>query len=189
MVHDATKSGLNDTVWAPWFSLPTIDTKLRSVKAGTYMCDYDVGEMFLNFMLHPEIRSHTGVDLTQFYPEELVNKSRSVKARWERMMMGFSPSPYFVTKDMLFVERIAKGCRVDEDNVYRLKKVIFNLPGMDSYATTLPWVYKAREDGSIAADIYFYIDDGSPTADTAWESWKACKDLLHLVLLGFARSK
>ena len=145
--------------------------------------------MFLNFMLHPEIRSHTGVDLTQFYPEELVNKSRSVKARWERMMMGFSPSPYFVTKDMLFVERIAKGCRVDEDNVYRLKKVIFNLPGMDSYATTLPWVYKAREDGSIAADIYFYIDDGSPTADTAWESWKACKDLLHLVLLGFARSK
>ena len=175
MVYDATKSGLNDAVWAPWFSLPTIDTKLRSVKAGTYMCDCDVGEMFLNFMLHPEIRAHAGVDLTQLYSEELMKKSRTVKARWERMMMGFSPSPYFVTKDMLFVERIAKGCRFDEDNVYRWKEVILNLPGMISYDTTLPWVYKAREDGSIAADIYFYIDDGSPTADTTWESWKACK--------------
>ena len=38
MVYDATKSYLNDAVWDPWLSLPTIDLKLRSVKAGTYIC-------------------------------------------------------------------------------------------------------------------------------------------------------
>ena len=31
MVYDTTKSGLNNTVWDPWFSLSTIDSKLRSV--------------------------------------------------------------------------------------------------------------------------------------------------------------
>ena len=101
------------------------------------MCDCDVGEMFLNFMLHPDIRSHAWVDETNFYPEELVNKSRSVKDRWERMMMGYSPSPYVVTKDILIVENITKGCRFNGDNVYRWKKVIFNLPGMESCDPTL----------------------------------------------------
>lgn len=51
MVYDATKSGLNDAVWAPWFTMPTVDCHLRAVEAGTFMVDCDMGEMFLNFML------------------------------------------------------------------------------------------------------------------------------------------
>ena len=34
MVYDATKSGLNDSVCAPWFPIPTIDLNLRAVEAG-----------------------------------------------------------------------------------------------------------------------------------------------------------
>ena len=52
-------------------------------------------------------------------------------------MMGYSVSPYFLTKDMLIVKSIAKVCRFDVNNVYRWKKVIFNLPGMESCDPTL----------------------------------------------------
>ena len=91
MVYDATKSGLNESVWAPWVSLPTVESELRAMKVGTFMCDCDVGKMFLNFMMDPRLRSHAGVDLFRLYPEKAVGKSKSVKAQWERMMMEFAP--------------------------------------------------------------------------------------------------
>ena len=119
-------------------SLPPIESELRAINSGTYMCDYDVGEIVLNFMLHPAIRSHIGVNLTQFDPEEVENNSRLVHARWERIMMGYLPSPYFVTKDMIIVENIIKGCRLDLKNVYCWKEVILDLPRMESYDPTLP---------------------------------------------------
>ena len=46
MVYNATKSGLNKAVFAPWFVMPTVDTFLRSTVAGSYMTDCDVGELF-----------------------------------------------------------------------------------------------------------------------------------------------
>ena len=64
MVYDATRSWLNKAVWAPWFPMPTVVSRLWSVVAGTFMTDCDVEEMFLNFMLEPELRPYAGVDLT-----------------------------------------------------------------------------------------------------------------------------
>ena len=61
---------MNAAVWAPWFAMPTIDSHLRAVEAGTFMADCDVGEMFLNFMLEPAIRSHAGVDISKRFPDE-----------------------------------------------------------------------------------------------------------------------
>ena len=49
MVYNGTSSGLNDAVWAPWFSLPTVESHLRAVTNDTFMCDCDLSEMFLNF--------------------------------------------------------------------------------------------------------------------------------------------
>ena len=66
MVYDGTKCGLNDAVWIPSFFLPSVQTHLRAVEEGTYMCDVDVGEMFLNFMAHPSLRKYLGVDLTPY---------------------------------------------------------------------------------------------------------------------------
>jgi hypothetical protein len=57
MACDGTASGLNDMLWAPWFPLPTIDSLLRSLEPGTWMVDNDVGEMFLNFVLHESIQA------------------------------------------------------------------------------------------------------------------------------------
>ena len=64
MVYDGTKSGLNSCIWVPRFPLPTVGTYLRAVEAGTFMGDMDVGEMFLNFVLHESMQALCGIDLT-----------------------------------------------------------------------------------------------------------------------------
>ena len=75
LVYDASKCGLNDTIWAPSFWLPTIDTTLAQVPINGYMADIDLGEMFLNFPLDEKIRSLTGVDVTEVAEElKLTNR-------------------------------------------------------------------------------------------------------------------
>lgn len=66
MVYDGTKSGLNGSIWAPWFALPTIETHLRFVGPDSFMGDMDIGDMFHNFMLHEDLRQVAGIDLTPF---------------------------------------------------------------------------------------------------------------------------
>ena len=53
MVYDASRSGLNDAVWAPWFPMPTVNYHLRAVEVGTFMADCDVGELFFEFYDEP----------------------------------------------------------------------------------------------------------------------------------------
>ena len=79
MVYDATRSGLNKAVWAPWFPMTTVVSHLRSVAAGTYMCDCDVGEMFPNFMLEPKLRPYAGVDITCLFPEDVTASMPSIR--------------------------------------------------------------------------------------------------------------
>ena len=50
MVYDAIRSGVNETVWNPWFSIP-VSSHIRDVDNHTFMADCDVGEITLNFML------------------------------------------------------------------------------------------------------------------------------------------
>jgi len=40
------------------------------------MGDIDIGDMFLNFILHAKVQPHAGVDLTPFFPEELMGGTR-----------------------------------------------------------------------------------------------------------------
>jgi hypothetical protein len=68
LVYDGSVSGLTDAMWMPRFVLPTLNTHLRSVEAGTFLADIDVGEMFLNFILHEAIRVYAGIDLTSHFP-------------------------------------------------------------------------------------------------------------------------
>lgn len=66
MVYDASVSDLNNSIWVPRFPLPTIKTHLRAAEEGTYMANLDVGEMFLNFVLHSDLRALCGVNLTHY---------------------------------------------------------------------------------------------------------------------------
>ena len=42
---------------------------------GTFMGDLDIGEQFLNFILHTKVQPYAWVDFTAYYPEEVVNHS------------------------------------------------------------------------------------------------------------------
>ena len=176
LVYDATKSGLNEACWAPWFALQTCESHLRSVDPGTYMGDADLGEMFLNFPLDKHIRKYAGVDLTELFPDEFEGEG-DFWERWERMLMGFRPSPYCTTREMRRIDQFLRGCRFNPSNVFRWAKVVLNLPGMPNYTSARPRVFKVREDLVMAADLFSYIDDLRNTAPTHMECW----DGLHQV--------
>ena len=173
MVYNATSSGLNGAVWAPWFSLPTVDSHLQAVDPGTFMGDCDISEMFLNFMLDKAIRPYAGVDLTRLFPNEAKDGSKRLWENWTRMLMGYKPSPYITTREICRQQPFLVGDRRDPQNVFRWSKVILNLPGKDNYNPARPRVYKVREDQTtIAADLFVYIDDVRNTAPSEVEGWK-----------------
>jgi len=124
MVYNAMSIGLSNAVWAPWFSLPTVESHLRAVDEGTYMADNDLGEMFLNFMLDVDIRPFAGVDLESLFPEEMFPGVTELYTRWECMLMGFRPSPYLTTQDLMRLEPLLKGNRHDPRNVFRWERVV-----------------------------------------------------------------
>ena len=93
MVYDGTKSGLNASLFAPWFSLPTVDSMVRWVIAGSWLADNDYGDQFLNFPLHPDLQKFCGIDLSQLFPKSGANDAQFVVAVWLRNAMGLKPSP------------------------------------------------------------------------------------------------
>ena len=104
MVYDGTKCGLNGSVWVPRFYMPTLTSHLRTVVEGTYMCDVDIGEMFLNFMLHPTLRTLCGVDLSNYKVDltslEVPTDPEAAKTwlSWNRIAMGLKWSPTRLSK-------------------------------------------------------------------------------------------
>ena len=169
MVYDATKCGLNETIWSPTFLLPTIDTTLRQVGINGWMSDIDLGEMFLNFPLNNKVRKYVGVDLTEIkaaleeagisLPSSGGKDSARLFLRWERCLMGLRCSPYLAVKYFALASEIIKGNREDTSNVFHVKEVILNLPGMSNYDPSKPKVYGVNTNNEIAANFEVYIDD------------------------------
>jgi hypothetical protein len=52
LVYNGSKSGLNESFWAPWFCLSTVDMMCRTLFPNSWCDDNDYGEMFLNFKMH-----------------------------------------------------------------------------------------------------------------------------------------
>ena len=184
MVYDGTKCGLNAAVWVPSFFMPTVQSHLRAVEEGTNMCDVDVGEMFLNFMVHPSVRKYLGVDLTPYQlnydklsSSKVVDSLGKVWVSWNRIAMGLKWSPYQAVKCMHLAEELIRGDRADPNNVFRWDRVRMNLPGPLGYNPSLPWVSKVRDnpDGTtdIAADLFTFVDDLRPTGKDKAEAWRA----------------
>jgi len=70
MVYDASKTGLNASLWVPSFLLPTTDSLIDLLTTSSWMSDIDLGEHFLNFPLHKDLQSHCGMDLRPYYQDE-----------------------------------------------------------------------------------------------------------------------
>ncbi|EJK52624.1 hypothetical protein THAOC_28082 [Thalassiosira oceanica] len=92
IMYDGTGCGLNDFIWAMHFGLPTMRHTLRSLLPGYYQCDGDIGEMFLNFMLHEMLRELSGVSIQLMTRVKLVaygdRRVRTNPFHWERVVFN-----------------------------------------------------------------------------------------------------
>ena len=173
MVYNGSSSGLNSSLWAPWFALPPVEQTVRKVEPGTWGADNDVGEMFLNFWLHDDLQQYCGIDLTKLYPGERENlRTKHHWEVWTRLAMGLRPSPYGAYRNALVAKRVALGDPNDASNPFVWRDVELNLPGDASYSPSRPWVSKRRADGQIASDTDPYVDD--------WRNWAPTKELAWL---------
>ena len=87
--------------------------------------------------------------------------------------MGFFPSLYLVTKNLMVVDQTIRGDRRSRGNIFRWKKIILNLPGTNSHDSSMPWVYKVGWDSEIAGDLYGNVYNERPTASFAIDNWRA----------------
>jgi hypothetical protein len=84
VVFDWDLPGLNETLWAPNFFLPSARSASMSLSFRTWMSDMDFGEMFHNFQMDPRIRPFSGVELGPMAslmkgahtPDESLSKSK-----------------------------------------------------------------------------------------------------------------
>jgi hypothetical protein len=192
MVYNRTSSGLNDVLWVPSFPLPTVDTLLRAVHPHTWMADTDIGEMFLNFVLHRTLRELAGVDVTH-YREASENPTGVCWERWTQCAMGLKPSPYQTTQAMMFAEDVIRGNPSSGKNVFKWDNACLNLPGSETYDPRLPWVYKVQKDGKPAAEFSFYVDDNRTTGNSEGEAWLTARRVAsmcsHLGIQDAARKR
>ena len=94
--------------------------------------------------------------------------------------MGFSLSPYWITKDLMEVEMMIRGNRRSPRNAFGWKNVVLNLLGTLKYDQSMPWAYKVRVDDNVASDIYFYVDDRRLTAGSTKSCWKATQRVCQM---------
>ena len=121
------------------------------------MEDRDIGEMFLNYQLHPSIRKFAGVDVG---PLGLTGEAgRSQWYYWAKNFMGAKPSPFNSVRTQLIAEEIIRGDRHDTTNAFQWKGVKLNLQGTKAYKPNQAWIVRIREDGTLASDFVTFVDD------------------------------
>jgi hypothetical protein len=87
--------------------------------------------------------------------------------------MGLRTSPYQAVQGMLWAMERVFGVKNKNANVFAWQHMRMNLPGDPEYDPTLPWVFKSKSDGSLAADVHVYVDDIRCNGQTEVECWRA----------------
>ncbi|KAI2495940.1 hypothetical protein MHU86_18550 [Fragilaria crotonensis] len=157
VVFDGTSCGLNDTLWAPNFFLPSASSAAMLLTFQTWMSDMDFGEMFHNFPMEEKLRRCSGVEVET----KSCGGSRAVSMlRWTRLFMGMRPSPYNAVRYYYWGEEFARGDPSLKDNPMGYDSIRLNLPGMSRYDPLKPKVMKWRSDLSVVAgDVLTFVDD------------------------------
>ncbi len=90
-------------------------------------------------------------------------------------MMGLADSPYRAVQIMQWAKEVIYGDRKDAANPFRWDYVELNLLGSESYDAQKPSVSKRRADGTLAADVFGYVDDLRPVGPGEEECWLATR--------------
>ncbi len=160
MVYDASKSGLNDSLWAPSFQLPTCETLTDLLSPDSWMGDLDLGEHFHNFPLHEDLQAYCGIDIRPYFGSG--KRDRTFWRRWSRCMMGLKISPYVTIQATYLAYEVGNGDRHDPSNALQWDSVVLNLPGAADYLPIQPWVYRITQSGQMAGATPAYVDDLRP---------------------------
>jgi hypothetical protein len=107
IVFHAGAKKLNDGVFVPSFSLPTVKSLLWLVDSKTMMSDQDMRDMFHNFQLHANTVESTAIDLRPLDLDKSKYPQRYMC--WRRNLMGFRSSPYNSIRMYLVAEEIIQG--------------------------------------------------------------------------------
>lgn len=189
VVFDGTSSGLNETLWAPNFFLPSARSASMCMSFDTWMADMDFGDMFHNFPMDPKIRPSSGIELGVLAPllpslapfskgTGLSSCNRPTKLRWTRLFMGMRSSPYLAIRHYYWGEEFARGNPARFDNPMGYNRIVLNLPGMSNYDPALPKVMKWRDShikgelGHVAGDVVTFVDDVRITGYSKANCWK-----------------
>jgi hypothetical protein len=83
------------------------------------MANVDIGEMFLNFILHRELQSLAGVDLTHYFESEDKGlRATKIWETWQRAAMGLRLSPYQAVQAMGVAEEVIHVDQKNPANVF-----------------------------------------------------------------------
>jgi hypothetical protein len=181
MVYNGTRCGLNEFLWAPRFGLPTVKQTLRALLPGYNQCDLDVGEQFLNYPLHMDLREYSGVDVSGVRSSNPADANWKADwgpgpwERWERNWMGLQDSPYRSLQWQVCLKFEVYGDQRCLSNPFHWDRVVFNLSGSKGYRSDLPWVMKLRTDGHLAAEIFVYVDDGRKAGHSQELAWRTAR--------------
>jgi hypothetical protein len=134
MVYNGISCGLNDILFAPHFGLPTVRETLRALRPGSYQCDLDVQDQFLNFKLHKHMREFSGVDVKEVRSltsdDAMWEESRQGRwEQWERNWMGLRDSLYRSLQWQVRLKLEVYGDRHNLANPFHWDRVELNLPG------------------------------------------------------------
>jgi hypothetical protein len=146
------------------------------------MGDNDMGEMFLNFILHESVQALCGVDLTCYFPDgvpfclvgtvDLMCNGSEIVA-----ISSLSRDDVVVGIDIWGSEWCDKGILVWPSGIKSAQE--------SCQPSVSALVYKSREDGVIVDDVHCYVDDVRVTGPSEQECWQASQWVSFvLALLG-----
>ena len=184
IVYNGSSCGLNLVLRVPHFGLPIFQHNICALLPGYSQWFMDVEEMFLNFSLHPELRPHGGVDISDIKirpdKEGWDQDMTRVWERWEKNFMGLTKYPY---RSLLFIIN-AKFIVYREINdpikLFQCRNAKMNIPGDKSFTPKLPWLMKVGSDGYLGSCLFIYVDYGCIIAHLYLVYWQAAKRVFSI---------
>ena len=197
VVWDASRSGVNGTMYTPSFFLPSLQTLLRRMESGMFCGDFDIGEQFHNFLLHPSEQQYHGAEIPRQLLTTFLERFPTLHVtrfmRWGRLPFGWQSAPYFALRMTQRALEFCVGPPDAPDNAFVVASVVLNLPGAPDYDPSRPRVLRLAPDGTLASALVGYFDDGRVVAPTQARTEQAlrqvCSRLQFLGIQDAARKR